>query len=196
MQRIAAGFFGVLLIGTVLLSGRPLYAKEYLGFSPGTQTWDEVILTLKSANAVYDPNWGYKGYMDLPFVKVISYEKFNKFGQVKEAWLEFTPDKKLYRIKVTWENAGKTFKILKDALDTKYGQPAIPGMVENMGFQKEFYYRDHEIKITLKLNEFGFAPTTTLIYTYTPGTSKFENEKKRIEAYIRQQNARKAGSDL
>ncbi len=173
-------------------------AKEYLGFSPGNQSLDEVVLTLKTAGAVFDQNYGYQGYVkNLPVIKVNSYKKFNRFGKVKEAWLWFTPDRKLYRITVTWGEGDKIFKLLKDALDTKYGQPTIPGgAFQNMGFHKQFKYQDQDIEILLKLNEFGFEPDVTLIYTYTPGTPAFENEKKRIEADIKLRNAQKAGSDL
>jgi len=112
------------------------------------------------------------------------------------SWLDFTPDRKLYRISVTWMNAAKTFKILKDALDTKYGQPAVPGGIGNMGFRKEYRYEDHKVTILIKFDGFGFEPTTSLSYTYTPATSEYEKGKKMIEDDIRKKNAQKAGSDL
>jgi len=197
MKRIAAGLLVFLIAGMVLFSANKTLAKEYLGFSPGVQSWDEVVLTLKTVHAVYEDNYGYQGYTNiLPSIKVLSYEKFNKFGQITEAWLNFTSDRKLYQVTVTWQRANKVFKILKDALDTKYGQPAVPGGIGNMGFWKEYHYKDHDVAILLKLNEFGFEPTTSLSYTYTLATPEFENAKKRIEADIKQKNAQKAGADL
>ncbi|HHL35427.1 MAG TPA: hypothetical protein ENJ30_13790 [Desulfobulbaceae bacterium] len=197
MKRISAGLLVFLITGMILFSANETRAKEYLGFSPGVQSWDEVELTLKTAHAVYETNYSYQGYANiLPVIKVNSYKKFNKFGQVKESWLDFTPDRKLYRISVTWEHADKTFKILKDALDTKYGQPAIPGGIGNRGFRKEYRYEDREIGILLKFDEFGFEPTTSLIYTYTPATPQYEKGKKMIEDDIKKINAQKAGSDL
>ncbi|RNA65711.1 hypothetical protein CR163_011110 [Prosthecochloris sp. ZM_2] len=90
---------------------------------------------MKSAGGVFDDNYGYKGYgSDLPIIKVSYYEKFNKFGSVREAWLSFSPDKKLYDISVTWQDAGETFKTLKDALDTKYGAASPQGV----GFQQDY----------------------------------------------------------
>jgi len=80
MQRISAGLLVFLIAGLVLFSANNTLAKEYLGFSPGTQSWDEVMLILKSAHAVFKDNYGYQGYANiLPIIKINSYEKFNKF---------------------------------------------------------------------------------------------------------------------
>jgi len=61
MKRISAGLLVFLIAGLVLFSARETLAKEYLGFSPGVQSWDEVILTLKSAHAVFEDNYSYHG---------------------------------------------------------------------------------------------------------------------------------------
>ena len=172
--------------------------KGYLGFSPGEQSWDEVILTLKTANAVYKTTYSYQGYTKvLPVIKVNSYEKFSKLGLVKESFLFFTPDRKLYRILVTWGNTDETFKILKDALDVKYGQPKIG----KRGAREEYRYannRDHKVAILLEHDTSGLfeLPWFALSYTYTLATQKYLDAKKRIDADIKQKNAQKAGVDL
>jgi len=217
MKQISTGFLVILAAGMFLFSGNGVWAKDnlswdeavanenrtgarkYLGFSPGAQSWDKVISVLKTANAVYKTTYSYQGYTKvLPVIKVNSYSKFSKFGTVKESYLHFTPDRKLYQIVVTWEDAAetKTFNIIKDALDIKYGQPVTPGGIGNRGFRKEYQYKDNEITILLELNTFGFKPTTSLLYTYTPATQEYVNAKKRIDADIKQKNAKKAGTDL
>lgn len=172
--------------------------KKYLGFSPGAQSWDEVVSTLKTAHAVYKATYSYQGYTKvLPVIKVNSYEKFSKFGLVKESFLFFTPDRKLYRILVTWGNTDETFKILKDALDVKYGQPKIG----KMGAREKYRYAnhgDHEVAILLEhdTSRLFELPWFALSYTYTPSTQKYLDAKKRIDADIKQKNAQKVGSDL
>jgi len=61
MKRISTGLLMFLIAGSVLFLARETLAKEYLGFSPGTQLWNEVVLTLKSAHAVFKDNYGYQG---------------------------------------------------------------------------------------------------------------------------------------
>ena len=108
---------------------------EYLGLDLGVASKDKVVQQLKAANASFEDDYGYKGYgSDLPMVKVQTYEKFNRLGSVKESWLEFSPKGILYRISVTYSDAGETFKMLKDALDTKYGRAQTSGG----GFNAEF----------------------------------------------------------
>jgi len=170
-------------------------AGKYLGFELGKQTIDEVKAFLKSKGASFDDNYGYKGYRDLPMIKVLYYEKFNKFGSVKDAWLSFSPDKKLYEISVTWRDAGETFKVLKDALDVKYGRAIIQ---KRIGFQRDYKYRDGNVEIILNRNTFGFGDrqTTSLIYIYTPALAGVKKMKNLIEEDIKRKNAKRAASDL
>ena len=170
-------------------------ANEYLGLGLGEQSKDQVMAALKEAGGTFDDKYGYKGYAsDLPMVKVSYYEKFNKFGSLKNAWLSFTPKNKLYDISVTWSDAGSTFKTLKDALDSKYGNPKKHGR----GFKKNYNYRDGNVEIVLNRNEFGFGnrQSTSLTYTDTTALSEVKNMKNRIEDHIKKKNAQKAASDL
>lgn len=183
---------GILLAASAISSA---YAAEYLGLGLGDQTRDQVIASLKKSGARYEDNYGYKGYGgDLPMIKVASFERFNKFGSVREAWLSFAPDKKLYEISVTWSDAGETFKTLKDALDTKYGAASPQGR----GFQQDYKYRDGNVDIVLNRNTFGFGnqQSTSLTYTFTPALQEVRKMKELIEDDIRQKNAKKAASDL
>jgi len=168
-------------------------ASEYLGLGLGQQSIDQVIAFLKKSGAQFDDNYGYRGYSkNLRVIKVSHYKKFNKFGSVKSAWLSFSPDKKLYDISVTWQDEGETFKILKDALDTKYGTASAQGM----GFQHDYNYRDNNVEITLNRNTFGFQKSTSLTYTYTPALAEVRKMKNLIEEDIKKKNAKKAASDL
>lgn len=170
-------------------------AGEYLGLGLGEQSIDQVKAALKKSGGGFDDNYGYKGYgADLPMIKVSYYEKFNKFGSVKEAWLSFAPDKKLYDISVTWQDSGSTFKTLKDALDTKYGTASPKGM----GFKQDYEYKDGGVEITLTRNTFGFGndQTTSLYYTFTPALAEVRKMKNLIEEDIKKKNAKKAASDL
>ncbi len=170
-------------------------AAEYLGLDLGVASKDKVVQQLKATNSPFEDDFGYKGYSnDLPSIKVLGYEKFNKFGNLNEAWLEFSPKKVLYRITVKYNDAGETFKLLKDALDTKYGRP----QQEGMGFNMEYKYRDGSTGISLLRNTFGFGneQKTMLIYQWTPFVSEVNQMKATIENDIKKKNASKAGKDL
>ena len=180
---------------TFLIVASMASASQYLGLGLGNATMEQVMETLKQAGANFDSNFGYKGYgKDLPVMKVSNYQKFNKFGSVSKAWLSFTPSKILYEISVTWQDAGDTFKTLKDALDTKYGT-AVP---QGMGFQQNYNYSDGNVDILLNRNTFGFEnqQTTSLIYSYTPALPEVHNMQGLIEEDIKKKNAKKASADL
>ncbi len=171
------------------------HAAEYLGLGLGEQTRDQVITSLKKSGARFEDDYGYKGYgNDLPIIKVGSFERFDKFGSVREAWLKFSPSKKLYQVSVTWADAGETFKTLKDALDTKYGSASPQGM----GFEQNYKYRDGDVDIAMNRNTFGFGnrQSTSLTYTFVPALQEVEKMKSLIEDDIKQKNAKKAASDL
>ncbi len=169
-------------------------AGAYFGFVPGKTTWEAALRILRQEGAAFEDDWGYRGYTDLPFIKVLAYGRFARLGAVREAWLLFGPDRVLYQISVTWGDAGQTFQLVKDALDGKYGPPEVSGF----GFETRFVYRDGPVRITLLRNTFGFGAdqTTRLDYLYEPALPAVDKAKARIDAHIRQQNLRKAGSDL
>lgn len=170
-------------------------AADYLGLDLGVVTKERITQQLKASGSTFEDNWGYKGYSnDLPSFKVLGYEKFNKFGNVNEAWLEFSPKGILYRILVKYNDSGETFKVLKDALDTKYGNAGKQGT----GFEAEYKYRDGKTDIFLIRNTFGFGndQKTTLIYVWTPFIGDVNKMKAAIEDDIKKKNAKKAASDL
>lgn len=170
-------------------------AAEYLGLNLGVATKEQVSQQLRSANAPFEDDWGYKGYSkELPSLKVLGYERFSKLGSVQEAWLEFSPKGILHRILVSYRDAGETHKILKDALDTKYGRAEQAGA----GFNTESSYRDGPTRIILARNTFGFGDDqkTTLIYTWTPFNGEVNQMKATIEDDIKKKNAKKVGKDL
>ncbi|RMG88153.1 MAG: hypothetical protein D6708_11950 [Candidatus Dadabacteria bacterium] len=169
-------------------------AGTYFGLTPGKTTWDQAKETLAAEGAAFEDNWGYRGYSELPSIKVLGYGRFSRLGAVREAWLEFSPDRVLYRISVTWGDAGETYKLVKDALDGKYGAPSTSGF----GFESRYEYRDGSVRITLVRNTFGFGAdqTTRLEYLYEPAVGAVEAMKAKIEADIRQKNLKRAGGDL
>ena len=171
------------------------HATDYLGLDLGVATKEKIAQQLKASSSPFEDDWGYRGYSnDLPSFKVLGYEKFNKFGNVNEAWLEFSPKGVLYRIVVKYNDSGETFKVLKDALDTKYGRANQQGM----GFEAEYKYRDGKADIYLIRNTFGFGndQKTTLIYAWTPFTGEVNKMKAAIEDDIKKKNAKEAASDL
>lgn len=121
----------------------------------------------KKKNAGFDASYGYKGYeKELPSIKVTSFEDFEKYGEVNESWLDFAPDKKLYSIYVRWNDSGKTFSLIKDALDSKYGKPEVSGG----GFEVTYKYIIDDIEIDLVRNTFGFDndQKTSIQYIFNP----------------------------
>lgn len=170
-------------------------AAEYLGLDLGVATKEKVLQQLNASNSFFEEDYGYKGYSTaLPSVKVLNYEKFDKLGSVIDAWLNFSPNAVLYRIEVTYSDEGETFKVLKDALDSKYGRAQQQGS----GFKSECLYRDGKTNITLLRNTFGFGKDqeTSLIYVFTPFIAEVNKMKAAIEEDIKQKNANKVGKDL
>lgn len=172
-----------------------LQAKEYLGLDLGVQSISDAKSAIKQSGGRYDDGYGYKGYTDLESLKILQFDRFSKYGIVKEAWLNFTPNKKLYKISVTWSDSGETFKLFKDALDSKYGSANRSGG----GFKQNYSYKDGvDVEVVLERNTFGFGhdQTTSLNYTFLPVLGDVSNMKGLIEDHIRKENAKKAGADL
>lgn len=188
-MRLVTFFFALVLASPHAL------AAEYLGLGLGDESHEQVVAKLKAASARFSTDYGYKGYgSDLPVIKVTAFDRFNKFGSVREAWLSFGPDKKLFEISVVWSDAGDLFKTMKDALDTKYGSARAQGR----GFQQDYSYRDGSTEITLNRNTFGFGSdqSTSIKYVFTPALPKVREMRALIEEDIRKKNAAKVGDDL
>ncbi|MFK5891788.1 MAG: hypothetical protein QM504_01045 [Pseudomonadota bacterium] len=172
-----------------------VFAGEYFGFKLGLQNISQITTQLKKSGASFEPDYGYKGYSnDLRVFKIISLDKFSKYGSLKDAWLSFSPDKKLYKITVTWSDPGKTFKLLHDALVSKYKRPEESGT----GFVRTYKFKDGDVDFKLVRNTFGFGSrqTTNLEYIFKPALSKVKEMKARIEEDIKNKNAKKASTDL
>jgi len=185
----------VSMVVATLTSTSMTYAKEYLGLNLGEVTKEQVKKHLKDTGGRFDENYGFKGYAnDLPILKIQYYEKFNKFGNVSDAWLSFSPDKKLYQISVTWRDSGEIFKTMRDALDSKYSDASRSGR----GFNQTYKYQDTNIVISLERNTFGFGDRqkTSLIYIFTPALAEVDKMKSLIEQDIKNKNAKKAAADL
>ena len=183
----------VVAVISVLVICSPVLAGEYFGLNLGEDTIAEVRETLFGAGAKFDENYGYKGYTDLKMIKVSSYARFNRLGQLREAWISFDPQGVLYKISITWSDAGDTFQVLKDGL-AKYPSAGTGGF----GFQQTFKYRDGKTDIELERNNFAFGSqkSTSLTYTLTSALPKVDAMKAEIEEMIRKENARKAGGDI
>lgn len=192
MNRIT--LFIITLVGSLMLAVSVAMAGTHLGFTLGETTCADAEKIIRDAGGSCNNGYGYKGYKDLPMIKVTSFATFDKFGALDEAWLNFTPDRKLYRIEAVWSDAGQTFATLKDALDAKYGQPRHQGM----GFSQDYQYRDGKVAIVLNRNTFGFGKSqkTTLTYTDTTALAEVGTMRKQIEEDIRNKNASKAAGDL
>lgn len=170
------------------------YATEYLSFEVGTQTHKSVISQLTQARAHFNSDYGYRGYSDLPMIKVNSYDSFDKHGRVKEAWLYFTNQNILYKVEVTWRDAGSLKNKFKDALDSKYGYANQKGS----GFNTNYHYRDKQVSIVMARNEFGFGDnqTTSLTYTFEPALAEVQKTKNLVDEHIKKQNAASVSNDL
>lgn len=183
-----------MIVAMVVMFSQAVHAGEYFGLKIGEMTREEVMNRLDEVKGSYEDNWGYKGYSDLPMLKVNRYGNFDKTGRVNQAWLYFTPEKMLYKIEVEYADAGEVFKIVRDALDSNYGRPRRSGA----GFVTEFNYMDGDVSIKLIRNIFGFGSdqTTTLTYTHDPVRPEVEKMIQIIEEDIRRKNAEKVGGDL
>ena len=188
--RTATALAALLLAGTASAEGE----HSYFGFKLGDTTFSSAKQKLGQANAAFNPDLAYKGYGDLPVIKVTSHGRFGKYGNLNAALLRFTPDDKLYKLSIEWGDSGETYKTLQDALERKYGS----GEGGGRGFSSSHTYRDGPVKVTLKRNSFGFGDDqeTTLVYYYTPAKEAVADMKQRIEEAIERKNAQKAAGDL
>ncbi|MGA1862462.1 hypothetical protein OWM07_06225 [Deferribacter thermophilus] len=190
LKKLKYAFVAVFLL-ILVISPMSSYAKTVMGFDIGNQNYSDVMKYLDKNNARYEKYY-YKGYSDLKYLKIFNYKLFEKYGTVSEAWLDFDPDDKLYKLTVSWKDDNGVFNLLKDALDAKYKKLSNSGSM----FLKTVTYSDGDIKITLEQNTFGFVPITTLTYTYTPSISAVEKMQELIKEDIKKKNAKKAASDL
>lgn len=189
--HIRRALWGILLTGSVAWAGSP----EYMGFTLNVNSKSDVEQTLKARNATFSSNYGYRGYgQDLPIIKVMHDPIMNTKGQIDEAWLSFTPDKKLYQISVTWRDAGKTYTVIKDVFDSKYKLTNNTGR----GFIKKHTYKNGDTKITLSRNSFGFGESqkTSVEYLYLPALSEVKSMKKKIDNAIKTKNMKQKGVNL
>tara|TARA_R110001606_G_scaffold398991_1_gene579829 strand:+ start:4904 stop:5473 length:570 start_codon:yes stop_codon:yes gene_type:complete len=166
-------------------------AKTYMGLDVGEHTQTQVEQVFAEAKASYDTGYGYKGYSELGMFKVSSYSGFDKYGTVKSAWLYFTPDKQLYKLEVTYGDAGSTHTLFSDALSSKY---KLIGN-NSRGFNSSQVYADDDVHITLARNAFGFGndQKTILTYEFQPAISEVHVMEQLIEKAIAKKNANKAG---
>ena len=166
-------------------------AKEYLSLDVGKATISDISSQLKEAGANFESDYGYKGYTDLTMFKINNYSGFSKYGSVSSAWLHFDPSKTLYKVEVTYADAGNTYKMFKDALSAKYRVTQN----SSRGFEKTTAYSDGDFSIVLNRNEFGFGSDqkTTLTYEFQPAIPAVIDMRAQIEEVIRKKNAAQAG---
>ena len=173
---IRRALWGLLLTGSMAIAGSP----EHLGFTLNINSHDDVVKKLKARNATFNDRYGYRGYSkELPVVQVTSDPLMNAQGKVDKAWLEFTPDNKLYRISVTWRDSGDTFVVIRDVFESKYQKTQTTGR----GFVKNHIYQSGDTKITLSRNSFGFGndQKTSVEYLYLPAVLDNDIKAKNIK---------------
>ena len=189
--HIRRALWGILLTGSMAWAGGP----EYFGLTLNINSKDDVIKTLKARNTNFSSNYGYRGYgKDLPMIKIVNDPLLNNHGVIDEAWLKFTPDKKLYEIVVSWRDAGQTYTVIKDVFDEKYQHKKNTGR----GFVKSHIYKHGDTKIILTRNAFGFGEnqTTKVSYLHQPSVVDVNKMKAKIDDFIKRQNIKKQGVNL
>ncbi|HDZ1003207.1 TPA: hypothetical protein RRU80_004427 [Klebsiella variicola] len=185
--RIVTTFLMALPFGVAM-------ANNYLGLELGTANKESVVNELKKEKASFEDDYGCKGYRELPKIKVSSFKIFDKYGRVESSVLSFSPDDKLYSIYVNWWDNGKSFTLIKDSLDVKYGHPKV----NNQGFKTGYEYKDDDVKIYLIRDAFGFSDSqkTSIEYIFTPVLTSVTEMQGKIDQDIKLNNAKKASQDL
>ena len=189
--HIRRALWAVLLTSSLAIAGGP----EYLGLTLNVNTQSDVEKTLKSRHSVYKSNYGYRGYSKkLPIIKITRDPILNNHGEIADAWLKFGPDKKLYKISVTWRDAGTTYNIVKDVFDSKYQLQKNT----NRGFVKKHFYQNKDTEIILTRNNFGFRDNqkTSVEYIYLPAIAEVDVMKAKIDADIKSKNVKNKGVNL
>lgn len=186
--------FSVVLIAITMMATTPAFAGNYFGLDLGKISKAQVIQKLTADGAKFDANYSYKGRGKLASIKVMSFDRFNRLGRVREAWLQFDPDDVLYQVNITWADAGQTYNTVLDGLQAKYRKTGSTGF----GFNSSQNFKDGSTEITLSRNTFGFGDnqSTALTYTYTPSLQAVNAAKAKIEEEIRRENAKRTGGDL
>ena len=189
--HIRRALWAILLTSSLAIAGGP----EYLGLTLNVNTQSDVEKLLKSRHSVFKSNYGYRGYSsDLHSIKIIRDPLLNKHGEIVDAWLNFGPDKKLYKISVTWRDAGETYTIVKDVFDSKYQLQKNT----NRGFVKKHIYQNKDTEIILTRNNFGFGADqkTSVEYIYLPAVAEVDLMKAKIDAHIKSKNIKNKGINL
>lgn len=183
-----------LVAATIFSTSTAIQAGEYLGFDLGEDTRANIVEQLDEAGARYDANYSYKGSGVLQAIQLHAAPQLARHGQLVEGWLEFDRDNRLYRVTVTYADAGETFTVFKDALDTKYGNPVLKGF----GFTQTYTYRDGSTEIRLTRNTFGFGSEqrTKLTYTHSPYATAVQATRQAIDQQIKELNAASVADDL
>ena len=176
------------MILACLCAAGSVNAKQVMGLSLGEATFEQVRIQLKNASASFEDDFSYKNSGDtLRMMKVHDFTKFAKYGDVKEAWLYFTPDKTLYKISVTWDDTENgVSQRLQSVLDAKYG------LTKKYGMDYGIHYQDSDSDTTIKLwlnKPCGREPATTLMYIYNPLTATVNQAKREIDEAVRRKKA-------
>lgn len=187
MKTLTSLLFTAIFAATAM----PAIANTYMGLDIGKDSQTQVKEVLDKAKASYETDYGYKGYSDLAMYKINSYSAFSKYGTVDSAWLYFTPDYQLYKLTVTYRDAGSVHTLFRDALNNKYKTLRN----SSGGFNASQIFGDGEVQITLARNTFGFGSDqkTTLTYEYQPSLDAVRKMEQRIQTIIASKNAEKAG---
>lgn len=172
----------------LMLSANTVSAKQVMSLALGKAKLDEVRAQLNNSSASFEDDFSYRNSGDkLRIYKVHDFVGFAKYGDVREAWLFFTPDKTLYKISVTWEDPeDHVSRLLLEILDTKYGMTKRFG--KDYGIQYLDITSDTSIKLWLN-RRCGREQTTTLVYIYNPLISSVVKTKLSIDEALHKEKA-------
>lgn len=170
-------------------------ATEYLGFDLGSATMDEVVQQIKDSKAKYERLY-YKGHPSCPLLVVSAYEKFDKFGKVGSSSLVFTRKAVLQSIHIFYDDKQyKTFKVLKDILDSKYGATDnLLSEYDTVAGGQRYVYNTENVCITLRCESVfkrGDERTTTLKYEWMPLQKQVDDARAFVDEAFKKLNNEK-----
>ena len=155
-------------------------ASGWLGLRIGRQSLSQVRTLLADEGAEYEDGLGYKGHSEtLPSIQIQHFSNFDQYGEVRDGWLEFASNHKLYNIFVEWtDHEGETFHQLKKICDRKYGKSST----RNVGLITVFKYRAGDTEITLHRDLIGVDEqhVVSLTLSHLPLKNSVRSAKRKI----------------
>ena len=172
-------------------------SNNYFGFSLGDDTFEQVTKKLEEYDSSFDNGYSYKGYRELPVIKIEKYSNFPVLhnSPPDSAWLNFIDDK-VYSVELTWMHKPRLRRLVFDGLTEKFDRD-FKVKVRDERSDSKWYWWNGSTAVEIKDVYKSFSSDAsgfTLTYYHRDLRKKAEELRKEIRIRIaeKEQADRKA----